>query len=342
MLSIIIPVYNVEEYLRQCVDSVLTQTLQDLEIILVNDGSTDRCGEICDAYAAKDNRVRVLHKPNGGLMSAWKHGLAAANGEWIGFVDSDDWIDSDMYETMLKAAEESRADMVIAALLKEFDDRTEKEQVFLAPGFYDRERIEKELFPVAISKGTMLDRSVSPSRVTKLFRKELLQANMAFCDERVSLGEDLVTTFACLCDAQSIQVLEFYPYHYRIRGTSIMGRYNPNFTKQAMLLNQTLENVAKQKNVYDFQQQLDNDLVSLVYYGFERNLVFSEKKASELIPYIRVSMAESAVQKAMQTEQLSSNNKKCALYKWLYKTLGVGALYVFIRYVVLPKRRYIG
>lgn len=339
MLSVIIPVFNVEEYLSQCVDSVRAQTLQDLEIILVDDGSTDRSGQICDEYSAKDRRIRVLHKQNGGLMSAWKHGLEAAKGEWVGFVDSDDWIDPDMYETMSAAAQKTGAEIVMSSLIREYDKKSEKELLFVAPGFYSRERIEKELFPVAISKGTMMDRGVSPNRVTKLLKKELLCANTQFCDNRISLGEDFVTTFSCLCDAQSVYVMDFYPYHYRIRGTSIMGRFNPVFTRQAVLLNSTLESIAEQKNVFDFSQQLDNDMISLVYYGFEKNLDFSNQSASDLISYIRESLEESRVRKALETEQLSRNSRKCALYKMLYKTIGAPALYVFIRHVVLVKRK---
>lgn len=340
MLSVIIPVYNVEAYLGQCVDSVLAQTVRNMQIILVDDGSTDHSGQICDEYEKRDSRICVLHKANGGLMSAWKYGLEHATGDWIGFVDSDDWIDPDMYEKMLAQAEKTGAELIMASLVREFDDRSEKEQLFLEPGFYGRKRVESEIFPIAISKGTMLDRGASPNRVTKLFRKELLRKNLQFCDDRISLGEDMVTTFSCLCDTRSVYVMDFYPYHYRIRGTSIMGRFNPLFTKQSVLLNETLEKIAKEKNVFDFAQQLDNDMVSLVYYGFERNLAFRNEKMTRIIGYMKESMMDGRVQKAMEREQLSARSKKCALYKVLYKTFGAGVLYLFIRYAVLVKRNH--
>lgn len=98
LFSIIIPVYNVEKYLNKCVDSVLNQTFTDFEVILVDDGSTDNCPAICDSYAEKDKRVKVIHKPNGGLINARKSGLEIADGNYIGFVDSDDWIEPEMYE----------------------------------------------------------------------------------------------------------------------------------------------------------------------------------------------------------------------------------------------------
>ena len=96
-VSIIVPVYKVEKYLRKCIDSIINQTLKDIEIILVDDGSPDNCGKICDEYAAKDTRIKVIHKENGGLSSARNAGMEVAEGEYIGFVDSDDWIESDMY-----------------------------------------------------------------------------------------------------------------------------------------------------------------------------------------------------------------------------------------------------
>ena len=103
-ISVIVPVYKVEPYLRKCLDSIVGQTYQNLEIILVDDGSPDGCGAICDEYAAQDKRVRVIHKANGGVSSARNAGLTAATGEWIGWVDSDDWIEPDMYERMLELA----------------------------------------------------------------------------------------------------------------------------------------------------------------------------------------------------------------------------------------------
>ena len=100
-ISVIVPIYKVEQVLKRCVDSILSQTYENLEIILVDDGSPDQCPSICDAYARQDARIKVVHKKNGGLTSAWKEGVRHAEGEWLGFVDSDDWIEPDMYEFFL-------------------------------------------------------------------------------------------------------------------------------------------------------------------------------------------------------------------------------------------------
>lgn len=109
-VSVVVPIYNVEKYLHQCVDSILGQTLPEIEVILVEDGSPDGCGKICDEYAAKDKRVRVIHQSNGGLGHAYNVGIAAANGEYIALVEPDDWIEPDMYQTMYQYATENKTD----------------------------------------------------------------------------------------------------------------------------------------------------------------------------------------------------------------------------------------
>ena len=120
MISIIVPVYKVEPYLHQCVDSILKQTYQDIEVLLVDDGSPDKCGEICDEYARRDNRIRVFHTENKGLSAARNLGLREAKGEYIGFVDSDDWIEPSMFETLLRRLEETEADISVCEIFIEY------------------------------------------------------------------------------------------------------------------------------------------------------------------------------------------------------------------------------
>lgn len=118
-ISVIVPVYKVEPYLRRCVDSILAQSYTNLEIILVDDGSPDNCPAICDEYAEKDDRVRVIHKPNGGLSDARNAGLDIATGEWLSFIDSDDWIEPSMYETLMINANNHRAQISIGGVFDE-------------------------------------------------------------------------------------------------------------------------------------------------------------------------------------------------------------------------------
>jgi len=120
-ISIIVPVYNVEPYIKKCLDSVINQTYQNLEIICINDGSTDSSGKICDEYAAKDSRIKVLHKENGGLSSALNIGLKNFTGSYLGFVDSDDWVEPDMFEVLHKSLKNSEAHISVAGYFKDTD-----------------------------------------------------------------------------------------------------------------------------------------------------------------------------------------------------------------------------
>lgn len=121
-LSIIVPVYKVELYLRRCIDSILAQTFRDFELILIDDGSPDNCGAICDEYAAKDSRIIVIHQENQGVSAARNAGLDIACGTYLGFVDSDDWIEPEMYETMINTAKEKQVDVVVCGIAYRADD----------------------------------------------------------------------------------------------------------------------------------------------------------------------------------------------------------------------------
>lgn len=149
-VSVIVPVYNAEKYLQECVDSILRQTLTDLELILVDDGSTDSSPAICDRYAEQDARVQVIHKPNGRAASARNAGLRAASGEYVAFVDSDDWISPEMYEKML----ETGADVTLCDYVR-FQGKTETPftQPNVNAGFYDKAQMREKIYPHLVMDG---------------------------------------------------------------------------------------------------------------------------------------------------------------------------------------------
>ena len=126
MISVIVPVYNVEPYLEKCLDSILAQTFSDMEVLIIDDGSTDRCGEICDRYATLDHRIRVFHTANRGLSAARNLGLDHMQGQYVGFVDSDDWIEPEMYNKLFCIMQETYADIVTCRFYQEYKDRTEE------------------------------------------------------------------------------------------------------------------------------------------------------------------------------------------------------------------------
>lgn len=343
MISVIVPVYNVEQYLPQCLDSLLAQTLTGLEIILVDDGSTDSSGKICDAYSEGRPHISVIHKKNGGLMSAWKTGVLQAKGEYVGFVDSDDWVESDMFAAMGEKAAETGADMVLCGLIREEETGSKPEKIYPAAGCYDRQKLRDEIFPKLINFGPMMERYISPNRVTKLFRRSLLLENLNYCDDRISLGEDLVTTFSCILDAQSFFVMDgYYPYHYRIHGSSIMGAYHPDFFEQAVLLNRQLHKIAETKQRFDFSVQLNSDFVGLVFSGMEHNLMSAPKKGREIRKSMKKVFSGDCFRQAVANQIVTQSNTKCKIYGLFLRLHWYTGFYWFVRDVVCKKRKYFG
>jgi glycosyltransferase involved in cell wall biosynthesis len=227
-LSVIVPIYNVEKYLRKCLDSVVNQTLSDLEIILVDDGSPDRCGEICDEYAANDSRIKVIHKKNGGLPSARNAALDVATGEWVAFVDSDDWLELDIYEKAVMAGERKDVDILF---FNSFRNNVTKEtniSLFQNEFFSDDKKYIKSLQAGVIclyfTQTHELYYGFPWDRIIK--REFIMQNNLYFTDCKAY--EDMLYAINCLQFANKIAFIEDRGYHYRFNNTSIGNKYNPN------------------------------------------------------------------------------------------------------------------
>lgn len=210
MISIIVPIYNVEKYLPKCVDSLLRQTYTDLEIILVDDGSPDRCPEICDGYAALDARVRVIHQKNSGVSAARNAGLASAKGAWIGFMDPDDWADSTMYEKLLQAMQKYGCELAICG----YD-------------YYDESYCVDESRRYPIRESELLDRRELLKRLSdmpptvrhgvsnKLFPASALK-DISF-PENLRSSEDVAFLTACMKNVQNAVVVHQPLYQNLVR-----------------------------------------------------------------------------------------------------------------------------
>ncbi|MDE6435777.1 MAG: glycosyltransferase [Lachnospiraceae bacterium] len=222
-LSIIVPVYNTAEYLRECLNSVVAQTVESMEIVLVDDGSTDASGSICDEYAARYDNVRVLHIENHGQSYARKTGVTCAKGEYIGFVDSDDWIDVNMYEEMLGYARGNSLDMVCCGLIYEKGGLSIQRCNEAAPGVYDYEAVQKKILPGILAFGTdyARDRKIEPHLVDKLIKKEIIMNVLSEINEHVYWGEDVLSVLKCILHSNRVGILEKSLYHYRIHSASI-------------------------------------------------------------------------------------------------------------------------
>lgn len=216
--SVIVPVYNVEKYIRKCVDSILAQTFTDFEVILVDDGSPDSCPQICDEYGEKDKRVRVIHKPNGGLVSARNAGILSAKGDYITYVDSDDWIKPNLLQFVHDRIAESSApvDMVLFASNNVYSDRVTEMRNMVQEGWYDRERLEKEIFPYLLSdrrKGFSIGDMIQGHSWNKPCRRELQQEHYVR-DERIRMFTDVPMTYECLLNCRNVFICNEPLYMY--------------------------------------------------------------------------------------------------------------------------------
>lgn len=219
-ISVIVPIYGIEPYLRKCIESIMAQTYQNLEIILVDDGSRDGCPQICDEYAAKDERIRVIHKPNGGLVNARKTGLLAATAELIGYVDGDDWIAPDFYENLYRAYEKTHADIVTDGFCRDLLNISERITNRIPAGLYTD--LPNEIYPRMLCAGEFFAFGIYSYVWNKLFRKEVLFDSQMAVDERIVVGEDVACTFPTLLRAKRLCVIDACAYHYEQRAGSML------------------------------------------------------------------------------------------------------------------------
>ena len=224
LLSVIIPTYNVEKYFKKCMDSVIGQTYKNLEIIIVDDGSTDDSGRIADWYAQRDKRITVIHKENGGLVSSRKAGIAIANGEYITHLDADDWIDENMYEVLIKKAVKTGAEIVSSGLIREYDGKSVVSYDDFAEGFYPRERIEKEIFPALIFTGDFYESGINAHVTNKIYRSYLAKKALLDVPNNVFASEDSAQVFPMFYWAHNAYIIHEAMLHYRCRELSNVTR----------------------------------------------------------------------------------------------------------------------
>ena len=214
-VSVIVPVYKVEQYLDKCVQSILDQTFRDFELLLVDDGSPDKCGEMCEAWAKKDGRIRVIHKPNGGLSDARNAGIGQASGDYLLFVDSDDWIEKDMLATLYGLIREADADMACCNFRSVNEDGSQHwDDAVITPGVWTEEDFWKQFF----SSNAQTYCNVAWN---KLYKKEL------FDTVRYPVGrinEDVYILYDLVSQCKKIAATDQIGYYYLFRAGSIMNR----------------------------------------------------------------------------------------------------------------------
>ena len=267
-VSVIVPVYNSEEYLTECIQSILNQTLSDIELILVDDGSTDSSGKICDNFAGSDKRVKVIHKKNSGAAAARNTGLEYACGEFIGFVDSDDWIEPSMYSIMYESAKSNDADIVWCNVFK---NENEKQRKYIPTKTYNKAEMEKEIYPLLISNvneknGKSLLRG---SVCLRIFRKSMIErSNTSFPDGLIYNEDVLFCISATMASEKYVYLGNDYLYHNRYVPDSVTKRHIPNLWEKQRIIFDLLNEIVK-KSSFDFDDQINKKLFDVSIYCIE-------------------------------------------------------------------------
>ncbi len=280
-ISIIVPIYNVEKYLNQCIDSIINQTYKNLEIILVDDGSPDNCPKICDDYQKKDNRIKVIHKQNGGLSDARNAGLEIATGDYIGFVDSDDYIAPDMYEKLLLLAESKDCEIAVCGFIKVTSKAMQNKNIALGIKVLTKEQALYEL---------MCEETFEDYAWNKLYKKELFKETNIRYPKGMAF-EDTFTTYKLFLASNRVVVTESPLYYYRINriGSIIYNQTIREKVQKMKAYNQRLEYI-NDLTIKDIELIKDTILSKSVLLGYNLlNLIFIKdvyKKYKEEYQYI--------------------------------------------------------
>ncbi|MCI8581818.1 MAG: glycosyltransferase [Dorea sp.] len=245
LISIIVPVFNIETYISECIESIQKQTYRNLQIILVDDGSTDRSGIMCDNYALKDSRIEVLHQRNKGPVAARKNGLDKAKGKYVGFVDGDDYIEPDMYEMLIHEIEKSKADFVHSG----YWEGNAKKIIF------SNEIINLQNNKAAIFEKVVLKSFITPSNWSKLYSVELIKKAYDSLKDDCILGEDLLALCICILECNKISIIGGCYYHYRVREGSLSHKNDIRDLKKVYKIYEELCNILE---CYGLHKELES------------------------------------------------------------------------------------
>ncbi|WP_442594306.1 glycosyltransferase family 2 protein [Neobacillus sp. D3-1R] len=298
-ISVVVPVYNVENYLRRCIDSILKQSFQDFEIILINDGSLDNSGKICDEYSQKDTRIKVIHKKNARVSAARNDGIKLARGKYVSFIDSDDWIESDMYKEMINKAEKLDLDLIMCDFKKKSTDFEDKRTQPIRAGYYSKSDIRNELFKCLI----MFEDIQLPPTISNwvcLYKLELLKTHQLYYDEEIHYCEDSLFGSKVMYHAGSFYYLKnhhYYNYFYNPNSTT--NTYNEKKWNSYLKINERLINFFGKSTEYDFSRQI------------KINMLFFTLNALSQIKYSHID----AVERLNMTRKIMYHPKVSDLFK---------------------------
>lgn len=275
--AIIIPIYNVKEYLSTCINSVLNQSNRDFELILVDDGSTDGSEKICDGYLKEnsDVEIKVIHKKNGGLVSAWKEGVLNISTETthILFIDPDDWISTGYLDFLHKNYLKTSADVITTSISRVHNAKIDMIRFPIANGLYTSKNMNY-IYSHFLNNGGFYTRGMPINRWGKLLKKELVIDNMHYVPNDVTFAEDLNLIFPIIINSSTIEIIQDSKetYYYRIRNNSMLRKYNENMWDSVTKVYKNLRSISINTNISKLTRQVNKDYVGAVDLCYKNNL----------------------------------------------------------------------
>ena len=324
LVTVIIPVYNTSRFLPKCVDSVVNQTYSNLQIILVDDGSTDDSSMMCDQLAIKDQRIQVVHKENEGLGLTRNKGLDVSAGEFVTFIDSDDWISRDHIMTLLCKAKENNADIVIGTRTKcTTDDATEGLKLELPQyGCFEKKQISDVIIPdmIAPSDGARLDIGIPMSVCFNLYRRDIIKKNeIVFPSERYCVSEDFFFNYKYLLNCERAEVVKEYGYYYRVNPKSITHTFSPvQFQRVCNFYDEITKLVLSTPVTANIDVRVWRCCLAQVR-GLLKRLSMTAISRNEKLQYIRMVINDSMVQNLLHRFDISKYRLSLRLFSYCMK-----------------------
>lgn len=276
-LSVIVPVYNTEKYLRKCIDSILAQTFTDFELILVDDGSTDKSGAICDEYARCDHRIRVVHQENAGVTRARKAGVALSKGDYVTYVDSDDWIDSNTYSNIMFHIEMHNADIGIFAIALEKSLPIVISNC-IGEGVFSKERLQETVYQRMLFDYSLNRSGVIASLCNKVIKREIIQKSIAVIPNELDYGEDAIAGYLCMLNASTVYISNEPFYHYRDNPLSVSHMDSSVMKKRILALDREMRSCLSGYDI-DMSNQINGHIARHTVERVRSDLLYTADRS---------------------------------------------------------------
>lgn len=322
LISFVVPIYNVERYLHECVESLINQTYKNIEIILVDDGSPDNCPMTCDDYAKNDSRIKVIHKENGGLVSARKAGVNIANGDYVACVDGDDFVTLNMADKIRQVIEKYDCDVVCFGFFK--DDETYPEPINFEYGYYNKDKLVNQIYPYLIEHKTIKyfpNNLCGKACKTNLYLKEQNKV-----DNRIKIGEDLACTKPIISKAKNMYIMEDCLYYYRTNMQSMTKNKKAFYWEVPELIYNHLKTNLDES--YDFEDQLyrsvSHHIFNVAVSQFYRKDISKKEIKKDIKTHLNNGLYKECVQKA----KYSSLKGKFMIFALKHKSFFLMKLYL--------------